>query len=75
MYIKSGAKEFINGSFKCNKRVADHLIYQCSLPLLSRDANGKYCFAKTKELEEVIANLPFFLKVLLAIDEKKGGKI
>jgi len=74
MYIKSGAKEFVNGSFKCGKKIADHLMYRCSLPLLSRNASGRYCFASTKELEAAVANLPFFLKVLLAVDEKKGGK-
>ena len=73
MYIKSGASEFINGSFKCNKKIANHLMYQCSLPLLSRDKNGKYCFSTTKELEDAISNLPIFLKVLLVIDGRKGG--
>ena len=73
MYIKSGAKEFINGSFKCNKKIADHLMYQCSLPLLSRDKNGRYCFSTTKELENAIDNLPLFLRALLAIDGWKGG--
>ena len=56
------ANDFMD-SFKCNKILADYLIYEKKLSLLSLD-NGYFNFAKTKLLEEILESLPFWLKIL-----------
>jgi hypothetical protein len=49
--------------YRCKSRlIAEYLIYQKSIPLLSK--NGKdWIFTRNDVLEEVLKNLPFWLKV------------
>ena len=70
MYIKNET-EFLEKKFRCNQRVANHLIYTCGLPVLSI-AKKKYYFATTQELRDAIDNLPLLLK--LQLGRRKGGE-
>jgi hypothetical protein len=47
--------------YECRGTLARYLIYVKSIPLLSKK-DGKFYFAKTKILEEVLSNLPSFFK-------------
>jgi len=62
--MKINNPEVIEKKFKCNKLVADYLIYKCHLPLLSMDKKWFY-FAETPLLKESLENIPFYLKVFI----------
>ena len=62
MYIKDAAQELLDKAYKCNKGIADWLMYTCNFPILSM-AKNKYYFAHSKELEDALQNLPIVLKI------------
>lgn len=49
--------------YVCGKMIGKYLIKQ-GLPLLSRKDN-KMVFSKTEELQKVISEMPFLLKILV----------
>jgi hypothetical protein len=55
--------ESIQNKYKCNKILADYLIYKKGLPLLSID-NGNYYFTDNEILQDALSHLPLHLKVL-----------
>lgn len=50
-------------TLKCKKILANYLLYIAKIPLFYKDKDFYY-FAKTKSLESVLINLPFYLKIL-----------
>ena len=52
--------------FKCRKPIADWLISNCKLPILSIKGKEFY-FSLTPELTSSLAKLPFWLKPFLSI--------
>lgn len=53
----------VEKKFKCNKYLAEYLIYFCGVPLLSVDGN-KYYFTDNEQLQEYLDNLPFNIFIL-----------
>lgn len=49
--------------YSCNFLIANYLIKEKSIPLLSMNGS-KYLFAETDLLKEVLEGMPFYLKVL-----------
>ena len=47
--------------FKCGKRLSAWLIKEKNISLLAIDNQGKYCFADTELLQEVLAQKPFYI--------------
>jgi translation elongation factor P/translation initiation factor 5A len=52
----------INKRYKCNKAMANFLIYKEHLPLLSVD-NDDYYFADTDNLKVALKKMPFYLRM------------
>lgn len=48
--------------YKCNGLIATWLMREKNIPLLGRDKD-KFCFAKTDLLEEVLKDIPFWLRL------------
>ena len=48
--------------YKTNKYIASWLINR-NIPLLGKSKDGRFCFAKTDLLKEVLENLPFYYKI------------
>ena len=48
--------------YKTNGVIANWLMTQKSMPLLSRE-NGSFIFADTELLREVLKDLPFYLRI------------
>ena len=54
--------DFIKNRYRCNKILADYLIYKLHLPLLA--VKGKnYYFSDTPLLQEILRHLPLWLKL------------
>lgn len=51
--------------YRCNKIIADFLIYDKNIPLMAIDKNNKdYLFTMNGVLEEVLERMPFYLKFI-----------
>lgn len=48
--------------YRCHQPLADWLMKRHRVPLLAID-KGEYVFAKTKELDECLSNIPLMLRV------------
>ncbi len=55
--------EMIEKKFKCKKILADYLMYERNLPLLSLDGKDYY-FTDNDLLREILQSLPFWLKFI-----------
>jgi hypothetical protein len=55
--------ESVQNKYACNKILANYLIYEKGLPLLSVSGNIFY-FTMNEELEEILKNLPIWLEIL-----------
>lgn len=51
-----------NVLFKCNKKLANYLVKKHKIPILSCQDN-EYYFSKTEQLNNIIDNLPLFVKL------------
>ena len=51
-------------TFSCGKLLADWLIYEKNVPLLGNSKDGKFLFAKTELLLEVLSEMPFYIKLI-----------
>jgi len=60
--------EIIQDKYVCNKRIAEYLVFKCSLPLLGVNKNCYY-FANTDKLKDAVKNIPLGLKILSIITE------
>jgi hypothetical protein len=40
--------------FRCDELLGDWLIHQCRVPLLARDSKKRFCFMRTKYLDEML---------------------
>lgn len=49
--------------YVCNGIIANWLMTQKSIPLLSKTDSGEFIFAKTDLLKEVLQELPFYLNI------------
>ena len=49
--------------YSCNGIVAEWLIYEKKFPLFARGEQGEFLFVKTKDLEKIISEIPFHLKL------------
>jgi hypothetical protein len=58
--------ESISNTFRCNKKLADYLIYKGHLPLLSISGRTYY-FAKTCSWAMSIIKLPFYWKMYMRL--------
>jgi hypothetical protein len=58
--------EVIPDAFKCNKKLADYLIYTGHLPLLSISEKNYY-FAKTYSWAKAMTSLPKHMKILMKV--------
>jgi hypothetical protein len=56
----------IKEKYKCNKNIANYLIFKCNIPLLGVDKDYYY-FANTDKLKECVKNMPLGLKILSII--------
>ena len=54
--------DFIKRKYKCNKIMADYLIYNKGFPVLSVQEKDYY-FSDTPLLQEILQNLPLWLKI------------
>ena len=54
--------DFIKCKYKCNKIMADYLVYNLHIPLLGIDGKNFY-FSDTPLLQETLQNLPLWLKI------------
>ena len=54
--------DFIKHKYKCNKIMADYLVYNKHLPVLGL-VGKKYYFYDTPLLQETLQNLPLWLKI------------
>jgi len=54
--------DFIKRKYRCNKILADYLIYEMKFPVLGIDEK-KYYFSDTPLLQETLQNLPLWLKI------------
>jgi hypothetical protein len=52
-----------NKLYKCGAGIGNFLVYECRIPLLGKDADGKYCFMKTEALEKALDMLPIWYKI------------
>ena len=51
--------------YRCNETVMRYLVFTCGLPMLKHSSDGShYYFAKTEELINALAVMPFRLKIL-----------
>lgn len=48
--------------FKCNKEIADFLVFKCGLPILSVD-KGVYYFTDNEALKNALKKLPMSLRL------------
>ena len=60
MYILN--PEIIKNTFKCKKHLANYLMYNCGISLLSCDEKFYY-FVNSDELKNFVKNAPFWTKV------------
>lgn len=60
MYITNPSS--LSNTYKCNKRIAQYLINQHKIPLLSQK-DGVFYFTRTDKLQNIIDNLPLWLKI------------
>jgi hypothetical protein len=52
----------VENQYKCNGIIAKYLMYDCNLPLLSKN-KGVFYFADTELLKECLEKLPFWMKI------------
>ena len=55
--------DFIKRKYKCNKLVANYLIYELGFPVLGIEGK-KYYFTDNSLLQESLQNLPLWLKIV-----------
>lgn len=55
--------DIIKRKYRCNKLVADYLIYELHMPLLGIDGKDYY-FSDNPLLQEVLQKMPFWLKIM-----------
>ena len=55
--------DFIKRKYKCNKLIANYLIYKLHMPLLGIDGKDYY-FSDSPLLQEVLQKMPFWLKIM-----------
>lgn len=55
--------------YKCNKLVADYLIYELNIPLLAVK-KGEYYFTMNGLLKECLERLPLHLKIINWMNKK-----
>jgi hypothetical protein len=53
----------ITNRFKCNKTLANYLIYELHFPLLGLEGKNYY-FTNNELLQECLKNLPLWLKIM-----------
>ena len=58
--------EIIQRKFECGKIVANYLIYEKKLPLLSVK-NSRYYFIKDERLEDILDSSPWRIKLLISL--------
>jgi len=63
MFITNNNSKILENAYKCNKLLANYLIYDCNIPLLAIDKDI-YLFAKSSVLNNVLNNLPLKYKLL-----------
>jgi hypothetical protein len=63
MFILNSNSKILENAYKCNEKLAKYLIYDCNIPLLAIDKD-KYLFSRTKQLDNVLNNLPLWIKIL-----------
>jgi hypothetical protein len=66
VYITNPDKLPQDKIYWCNGIVAEWLIYEKHFPLLSKDGR-RFGFAKTEKLENVLKDLPIWLRVVTII--------
>jgi len=54
--------DFIKHKYKCNKIMADYLVYDKHFPVLGLDGKDYY-FSDTPLLQESLRNIPLWLKI------------
>lgn len=54
--------EVLTETFICGKKLAEYLINKYKIALLSQKKT-QYYFSKTQELNEILDNLPFLVKL------------
>lgn len=64
MYVTNVDKIDPEKVYECNGVIAEYLIYQKHISLLSRNQKlGKWYFAKTDNLEKALEEMPFWLNI------------
>ena len=53
----------IKNKYKCNKQIANYLIYELNFPLLAIDGKDYY-FTDNEPLQESLQLLPWWLKII-----------
>ena len=64
MYVINPEEIDSNKLYKSNRFIAEWLIYKKKLPLFGKDKGGNFYFSKTKNLLEVIKDMPFYLRMI-----------
>ena len=54
--------DFIKSKYKCNKIMADYLVYDRHLPILGL-VGKDYYFSDTPSLQEILQSIPLWLKI------------
>jgi len=55
--------DFIKRKYKCNKLIANYLVYELGFPVLGIEGK-KYYFTDNSLLQESLQNLPLWLKIV-----------
>ena len=54
----------IKNKYECNRIIAEYLIFQCKLPVLSYSPkNNTYYFTDNDKLKASLKNMPLFVKL------------
>jgi len=62
--------QIIKKRYRCNRIIANYLIYKCHLPVIGYDEKYYY-FAYSNWLEECLENMPLGLKLLSIFEGRR----